>query len=446
MSAPVVDPAESSAAVAAFCRLLDPEPIHAAQPMGPAAVYTPWVVLWLMVYQRLHRNATLAEAVAELLRNPDTLPPNRRVSEGTLSANTGAYSRGRTRLRADVPEAVADRVFDTLVAQTPPSFGSRRVLILDGTTVTLTPTPALVAAFPPATNGKGTSVWPVWQWVVAHELASGCAVRPETGPMYGPAAVSELALATRLIGRLPARSVLLADRNFGVFAFAHAAREAGHDVVTRLTEARFRAWVKSARVAGPGVWALDWEPSRWDRQAHPELPAEASIPVRLHEVAVGVGQVLWLATTLNHPSAALAALYRLRQDVETDIRDVKKTIGADELRGKSVAMVRKELASSVVSYNLVVQVRRLAAARAGVPPRRLSFAGVWSLVKVVLLSPSEWSLPEWDEKFERVLRGAAQRRVPNRPGRSYPRTVLRRQRSFPNRPRTAPTTPTQDTK
>ena len=60
-------------------------------------------------------------------------------------------------------------------------------------------------------------------WVVAHELASGCAVRPETGPMYGPGAVGELALATRLLPRLPAHSVLLADRNFGVFAFAYAA-------------------------------------------------------------------------------------------------------------------------------------------------------------------------------------------------------------------------------
>lgn len=84
-----------------------------------------------------------------------------------------------------------------------------------------------------------------------------------------------MALATRLLPRIPARSVLLADRNFGVFAFVHAATNAGHDVVSRLTELRFRAWVKSAKAVGPGVWKLCWKPSRWDRNSHPDLPADA---------------------------------------------------------------------------------------------------------------------------------------------------------------------------
>jgi hypothetical protein len=443
MTTPPPDAVELAEAVRRLCGLLDPETINARQPMGPATVYTPWVVVWLLVYQRLRANAPLADAVAELLRSTDVLPPNRRVHEHTLSANTGAYSRARSRLRADVPESVADHVFDTLVAATAPSFGNRRAFVVDGTTVTLPPTAELRAAFPPATNGTGTSAWPVWHWVVAHELASGCAVRPETGPMYGPEAVSELALATRLLPRIPARSVLLADRNFGVFAFVYAATRAGHDVVSRLTEPRFRAWAKRAKPVGAGVWALRWEPSRWDRNSHPDLPADARVDVWLHAVVVSPALTLWLVTTWAGTGAELAALYRCRQDVETDIRDVKCTLDLEQLRGRSVAMVRKELSAGVVAYNVVVQVRRLAAARAGVAPRRLSFAGVWSLVRVVLLSANAWSLAQWEEKFEWVLRGAAQRKVPAPPGRCYPRTVIRRARKFPNRP--LPTPPT-DTK
>jgi hypothetical protein len=429
------DRVESAEALRRFCGLLDPNTINARQPMGPATVYTPWVVIWLLVYQRLHANAPLSDAVAELLRSTDVLPPNRRIDGRTLSTNTAAYSNARSRLRADIPDAVADHVFDTLAAATPPSFGDRRAFIVDGTTVTLAATAELTRAFPPATNGSGTSAWPVWHWVVAHELASGCALRPEAGPMYGPGAVSELALATRLLPRIPARSVLLADRNFGVFAFTYAAKGAGHDVVTRLTQPRFRAWVKSAKVVGPGVWKLCWEPSRWDRKSHPDLPADARVSVWLHEVVISESLTLWLVTTSAGTGAELAALYHRRQDVETDIRDVKRTLKLEELRGRSVAMVQKELSAGLVAYNLVVQVRRLAAARAGVKPRRLSFAGVWSLVKVVLLNANEWSLAQWEEKFEWVLRGAAQRKVPERPGRSYPRTVIRRARKFPSRPR-----------
>jgi hypothetical protein len=443
MTTSASNPAELADAIRQFCGLLDPDAINARQPMGPATVYSPWVVVWLLVYQRLHANATLAEAVAELLRSAHLLPPNRRIAEGTLSANTGAYSQARKRLRPEIPDALADRVFDTLVAATPPSFGNRRVMIFDGTTITLRPTAELREAFPPATNGTGTSAWPIWHWVVAHELSSGCAMRPETGPMYGPRAVSELALAIRLLPRLPARAVVLADRNFGVFAFTHAAKSAGHDVVLRLSEPRFRSWVKAAKLVGPGRWTLCWKPSRADRKSHPELPADAQVSVSLHEVVVSESVTLWLVTTLSDGGVELASLYELRRDVETDIRDVKRTLKLDEMRGQSVAMVGKELSAGLVAYNLVVQVRRLAAARAGVKPRRLSFAGVWSLVQVILLSPNEWSLSQWEEKFEWVLRGAAQRKVPERPDRSYPRTVIRRARKFPNRP--LPTPPT-DTK
>ena len=183
--------AELANAVRQFCDLIDPDTLDARQPMGPATVCGPWAVVWRLVYPRLHANATLAEAVAELLRSADVRPPNRRIADRALSANTGAYRRARTRLRPDIPDAVADRVFDTRVAATPPSFGDRRVMLRDGTTITLSPTAERRHAFPPATNGSGTSAGPVWHWVVAHEFASGCALRPETGPMYGPEALSD---------------------------------------------------------------------------------------------------------------------------------------------------------------------------------------------------------------------------------------------------------------
>ena len=443
MTTSASNPAELANAVRQFCDRIDPDAIDARQPMGPATVYWPWVVVWLLVYQRLHANATLAEAVAELLRSADVLPPNRRIATRTLSTNTGAYSRARTRLRPDIPDAVADRVFDTLVAATPPSFGERRVMLLDGTTITRSPTAELQKAFPPATNGSGTRAGPVWHGVVAHELAGGCALRPEAGPMYGPQALSEQALAIRLLPRLPARPVVLADRNFGTFGFTCAAKSAGHDVVLRLTQTRFHAWVKSAKSVGPGRWTWCWKPSRWDRPTHPDLPKGARVSVPLHEIVVSEPLTRWRVTTLPNSGAELASLYKLRRDVETDIRDVKRTLKREEMRGPSVAMVGKELSAGLVAYNLVVQVRCRAARRARVKPRRLSFAGVWSLVKVVLLSPNGWSLSPWEEKFEWVLRGAGQRKRPERPDRSYPRTLIRRARKFPNRPLPAPPTDTK---
>jgi len=409
-----------------FRKLLDRDQLDALQPHGPAAVYTTSVIVWLLVYQRLHANASLAEAVMHLLKEDESLG---------LSANTGGYSRARKRLLPSVADTVADRVFHTLTALTPPAFAGRRVFILDGTTLSFAPTSALRAAFPPPTNQHGESVWPVALMVVAHELVSGCAARPELGPHHGPDATSELALALRLMSRLPLKSLFVADRNFGVFAFVHAASEKGHEVITRLTEPRFTSLCRRAKPSGSGEWTVDWTPSVADRATHPHLRADVGLKVRLIERRTVDDQPLWLLTTSSAPADEVATLYRQRLHIETDIRDLKRTLCLDEVRSRSVDMVMKEVTLGMVAYNVVVQARRLAAERGSVEPRRLSFAGVWTLVKGLLLGPPLETTEEWSVRLWKVLRGALQRKVPQRPGRSYKREVYARGRKYPPKPR-----------
>ena len=427
--------AELAAAMKQYRTLVDPVMIDALQPSAPATVYTSVVTVWLLVYQRLHQNASLQSAVVELLNVADAFSSNKRVREGTLSANTSSYSRARSRLKGTVTDAVADHVFTTIVAATPPSFGDRRVFVLDGTTLSLQSNDRLRERWPAGKNQHGPGVWPICRLVLAHELSSGAALRPEVGAMYGPHADSEQALAVRLMPRIPANSVLMADRNFGVFGFFHAAVDAGHDVLTRLTKVRFESLKRSAQLVSPGRWSLCWKPTRADRKTHPNLPVDAEVQVWLYEFVGFSGQTLWIASTREAEVKQLADLYAQRGTIETDIRQLKSTLDCEALRGQSVEMILKELSMAMVSYNLVVQVRRIAAERAKVPPRRLSFTGVWSLVTILLLSPNDWTAEEWQKRFEQVLRGAAQRKIPNRPHRSYPRTVIPRGRKFPNRPR-----------
>lgn len=443
MTPPLTSRASPSSECDLFARLLPPDLLNGLDPRAPQAVYTPWVVLWLLLYQRLHGNATLNDAVSELVLRfpPGALPDCKRARAQTLSSNSGAFSRARTRLAPRALEWAAAHVFDSLVEAYPPTWRGRRAFLLDGSTVALAPTRALQAAFPPARNQHGESHWPVLHLAVAHELASGLALPPEYGPMYGPQAVSELALAQRLLPRLPPQALLVADRNFGIFAFAYAATQAGHGVLLRLTRKRFGALRRRARPAGDGKWALDWQPSRWDRAAHPELPAEAAVCGWLYEVPVSGRLTLWLFATEDGTGAEMAGQYRYRWGVETDLRDLKGTLALDRMSGKSEAMVQKELAVALVAYNLASQVRRAAAARLGLKPRRLSFAGVWGLLKAFLAGAAE-PKPEAQlrQEFGRLLRAAGQRKLPQRPeGRSYPREVIPRRRKYPERKRAQPT-------
>jgi Transposase DDE domain len=419
-----------------FGQLLSPALRALLQPDAPHAHYTPYVVLWLLIFQRLHANASLARAVDEFLAH--------RAADGALehapSANTGAYSHARNRLDTAVARAVADHVAQQLLTDAATARDHRPTVLLDGTTVQLPHTPELCRAFPPASNPHGTSHWPIRHLLVAHDLDTGLARRPEFGPMYGPDALSELALALRLLPRLPADALVLADRNFGVFALAHAVAHSGRDVLVHLTAPRFRALRRKARSHAPGVWAVTWVPSAWDRQQHPDLPADARVCGWLHEVRVRDALTLWLFTTVADTSAELAARYRQRAEVETDIRDLKHTLALDRLTAKSAGMVEKELVVGVLAFNLVNQVRRLAAREAGVAPRRLSFAGVWSVVRAWL---GAWvagaSHDACQRRFEHLLRGAAQRQLPRRTAmRNYPRATIPRASPYPkHKPKTA---------
>jgi hypothetical protein len=422
-------------AVRLFHKLMPPKVLDDLQPPTTATVYTPWIVSWLMVYQRLNGSAILADAVGELARmDDDLLPDNKRTRERSVSFNTGGYSRARDRMKVEVAETAADAVVAELIAQSPPSLGGQRTFLIDGSTLSLAPTAPLRNAFPPAKNQHGESHWPVLRLVTAHELSSGTSVRPEIGQMCGPKAIGEVALAAGLIVRLPPASILIGDRNFGIFAFAWLALGQGHDILMRLTKARFQSMVRKAKLVGPRKWKLTWKPSNWDRKQNLDLPADAALELNLHEVVVSKHLTLWLVTSLDESGVVLADLYHGRQNIETDLRDLKQTLRLEEIRGKSPEMVRKELAAATIAYNLVVTIRRLAAVQAGVEPRRLSFSRIRSLVKVLLLQPREEANPEKvKQRIDEVLRMAGQCKLPNRPGRNYPREVITKRGKFPRK-------------
>src|SRR5690606_37264968 len=114
---------------------------------------------------------------------------------------------------------------------------------------------------------------------------------------------------------------------------------AGHDVLFRLTKSRFKALVRRAEVidsaAHSSRYRLTWTPSAKDRQTNPELSAKACLEVFLHQVELAGGESLYLVTTLPISSELAAEDYSRRYDVEHDIRDVKVSMGIENIRAKS---------------------------------------------------------------------------------------------------------------
>ena len=407
------------------------------EPDAPASmVYTQAPTLWLLVLQRLGGGLTLEQAVADLIENhSDILPPNRRVIEGTLSRNNSAYNNARKRLPIEVIEEFSHRICDHLARRAEPIFLGKRVFIIDGTTITLPPTPALKKAFPPATNQHGESVWPVAMLMVAHEMQTGCALVPQVSAMYGPNNSSEARQAELVIDRLPENSIVMGDSGFGIFSVAFHCQTRGQEFLFRLTKQRFNALLKNATLidqdAGFRTYHLIWKPSSKERNHHPHLDANSAVEVFIHQVDLDNGDTLELVTNVEVDGMSAAELYQRRYDVEFDIRDVKVTMDTENIRAKSVDTMMKELHGSVIAYNLVAQVRKQAAKLTNVPPRRLSFSGVWLDFQHGLLRKEFSTLEQWTLAYHKTLVNASARQLPNRKRpRSFPRVAhTRRQKS-----------------
>lgn len=415
-------------------QLVDIEHADKLHPVRANAIYTSSVVLWMLVYQRMNPDTSLEAAVKKLIDSkPAFLPENKRITEGTLSTNTGSYSQARTKLPRSVAEWFAGQVSQSLIDATQPTFGDRRVFLIDGTTITLAPEAELQEEFPPASNQHGEGVWPVALLVVAHELASGIALLPEIGAMYGPQATSETALIHRHLRQLPADGVLMADSGFGIFSVAHAAAQSERSFVLCMTKQRFGALTKQAELveSGDGIrtWSHQWRPTPKVRKAHPDLPNDACLNVRLHEIHINSKLTLMLVTDLPDDAKVLADLYGHRVDVEVDIRNLKVVLDAENIRARSVDTFKKELLGSIVSYNLVSQFRRQSAELVGVSPRRMSFKRTWTTFRQFLLPAMYQDAASWRERYVESLRIAMRDKLPNRPGRSFDREC------YPRRPK-----------
>lgn len=414
-------------------------------------IYNAAVVMWLMITQRLQGSGTLETGTLELVRGlPGNFWPRpcKRLQAGPkgqkprLSSNTGSYNDARQELSVIVVEQSYDWAFKQLTAEAKARAAGvgLQAYFLDGTSIRTAHTKALCEAYPPASNQHGASHWPVIRMLVAHDLYTGLAMRPQWGPMYGQQAVSEQGLLERAIDRLPNEAVLLADANFGVFSVAYTADQRHHPVVLRLTSVRAR------HLAGGLLQdridrRIQWRPTRLERKNHRQLPVDACVSGRLivRQVQPSDGSepfLLALFTTLEADAEEIVQLYGQRWHIETDLRSLKGTLQLEQLTCTSPEMVAKEIDVALLAYNLVRAVTYVAAQTAGVPPRSFGFTRVRNVVRAFApLIAAAKDEHEARKLLDDMMYYVGQAKLPQRTRKrpSYPRTVWGERQTFPRR-------------
>jgi hypothetical protein len=401
------------------------------RPEGPAfsrcRIYTLGVVIQLMILQRLLSNFSLSRAVQYLVHSRDSAEAG---DAKRISLRAGAYCRARQKLPTLVAIQVFEQIVERLRGWLPrnPVLPDRAVFVLDGTTLLLPHSPDLVKAYPPHRNQHAASHWPLIRLVVLQDVQTGLALQPH----WGPETISEQALGLEALAHLPPQAVLIGDRNFGVFGVAWAAGQRGHATLLRLTRDRAEHLADGSLKAS-SVQKITWKPSRWDRCGRP-YPSGAAIEGWLLCLPASAQQEpLYFFTTLELPADQIRDLYSLRWNVETDLRSIKQTVHLQQLSARSTSLLKKELLLALAAYNLVRAVICLAAEKAQVAPRRLSFTGVYTLLET--FSPDLQTLRDpaaWDAFWQHIITLATQYLLPNRSKpRSYPRAVWPKPNSYP---------------
>lgn len=404
-------------------------------------IYSLRVVMWMMILQRLHAKGTLTTTVQLLQQGAaqGLLEPCKRVRERRIGCSPSGYCQGRQKVSTLVVQQVSDEIVQRLrneLSQPWPGL-KQPVFVVDGSTVQLEHSKELVEKYPPAKNQHGRAHWPVLRILVMHDLGSGLAERPCWGPMFGDQAVSEQQLLERAMERLPSGAVVMGDRNFGIFSMGYAAKQYHHPVLLRLTDVRARK-LYGGPISRQGDYSVCWKASRWDSRLRRSWPADASLQGRLIARRVGRGKSkkwLYLFTDLSLSAQQIVDLYGCRGHIETDLRSLKRTVRLHQISVKTIDLLEKELYLAVSAYNLVRAVMCLAARRANLSPRQLSFSFVLDVVNAAwprLLAAR--SREEHHAEFDRVLDYAASYKLPKRKKpRSYPRAVWGQGATFPDR-------------
>lgn len=398
-------------------------------------IYTPWITLNLFLSQMLSADHSCDEAVEKFQKY--------RHDHGlaSVSPDTGSYCEARQRLPEAMIWDLARRTGQSIHKHSTKSwlFHGRPVKIVDGSTVVMPDTRENQAAYPqPSTQAPGVG-FPMARILVIFSLAVGTVLDAAVGPYRGKQ-TSELALLRQIIDHLQPGDIVLADRFYCSFWLIAALQARGVDVVVRLHQARtadFRRGRRLGREDHIVTWPRRLEVPAWmDRAEYDTMPRELvmrELRIRVRDRTKRVREMV-IATTLLDSQIYLAdelrSLFRERWHAELNLRSLKAVMQMEMLRTKTPEMVRKEIVTYFLAYNLIRGMMADAARVEEIEPRRLSFKGALHTVRAF----EEIHLYEAARiaaDLPRLIELIGKKRVGDRPDRYEPRAVKRRPKPHP---------------
>jgi hypothetical protein len=400
-------------------------------------VYSPLVTLWVFLGQVLSQDHSCRAAVARLIVH--------RVSQGQrpCSAETGAYCQARKRLPEEFFAAVARKTGQALDESVKERWlwKGRRVLVYDGSTVSMPDTPENQQAYPQPPQQQSGLGFPLARIAAFFSLSCGAvldlAICSNAGKGH-----SELGMLHKLWDLLRPGDILLADSYMCAWHEIFLLKQRGIDTVTRIHHCRKADFRRGKRV-GKGDHIVEWPKPEFIRSIDWQRSKALPKQLTMRETRVQVQQPGFRSRTMIVVSTLvdaeevntrdLAELYRARWNAELDLRSLKQTMQMDILRCKTPELVRKEIWTHILAYNLIRTIIAQAAAKHNVEPRTISFKGAIQTLQAfqpLIAAQGDYGASRRRSLYDRLLDAVVTHRVADRPDRFEPRQRKRRQKKY----------------
>ena len=274
--------------------------------------------------------------------------------------------------------------------------------------------------------------------VVAAVLASCAASSRLTSSWADPAASGRTYKKMVVVGVTPQSAM----RRMYEDAFASQLKQRGIDTVTRVHHCRRVDFRRGERLSKddhivewrrPGrIRSIDWQ----SLKLLPERLTIRETRVRIQQSGFRCRSMIVVSTLLDAEAVTasdLAELYRARWNAELDLRSLKQTMQMDILRCKTPELVRKEIWTHVLAYNLIRTIIAQAADKHRLEPRTVSFKGAVQILEAfqpLIATQGDCSSTRRQRLYEQLLDAVATHRVGDRPDRFEPRQRKRRQKKY----------------
>jgi hypothetical protein len=420
-----------------------PAPLLSAEDEGPNSrerVFSLRLTFECFLWQLLKPKTSCREVV----RQVQAL--FRLCGRGPVDEGDSAYVQARQRLPRERLQKALSLTSLAAERRAGPAgqLQGRPVKVADGSSTQLADTKKNQKAYPQHSTQKPGCGFPLMKFVVFFSLCSGAVLTVIWGTVHH----HDLRLLRGLWEELKKGDILLGDRAYGEYTTLASLPKLGVDVVARLHHRRKVDFRKARRLDkndGLFVWTKACQQSEiLSATEWALLPAQITVRiVRFTATIRGFrSRRVTLVTTLLdpklYPAADLVALYARRWRLELCLRDLKTTMGMEELRCKTPEMAEKELLTYLVAHNLIRCVIAEAVARYQVDLERVSFKGSVDALRqysdAIAKAPNQKMRRQlWED----LLLNLARDLVRYRPNRREPRALKRRLKPYPllNQPR-----------